>query len=37
MRRPIDFSLADHAGGTFRFSDALADRTVVLLFYRGDW
>lgn len=37
MSRPIDFTLPDHAGGSFRLSDALRERTVVLLFYRGDW
>jgi len=35
--RPIDLALPDQAGGTFRLSDALRDRTVVVLFYRGDW
>lgn len=35
--RPIDFTLPDHAGGSFRLSDALRERTVVVLFYRGDW
>lgn len=35
--RPIDFALPDHAGATFRLPDALRERTVVLLFYRGDW
>jgi len=37
MTRPIDFALPDHAGGIFRLSEALRERTVVLLFYRGDW
>ena len=37
MTRPIDFALADHAGGSFHLSEALRERTVVLLFYRGDW
>lgn len=35
--RPIDFDLTDHAGGRFRLADALRERTVVVLFYRGDW
>lgn len=35
--RPIDFTLPDHAGGSFRFADALRERSVVLVFYRGDW
>ena len=37
VARPIDFALADQAGGTFRLSEALRERTVVVLFYRGDW
>ncbi len=37
MPRPIDFTLPDQAGGTFTLSEALRERTVVLLFYRGDW
>ena len=37
MTRPIGFALRDHAGGTFRLAEALRDRSVVLLFYRGDW
>lgn len=37
MTRPIGFALPDHAGGSFRLSEALRERTVVLLFYRGDW
>ena len=37
MTRPIDFALADHAGGSFQLSEALRERMVVLLFYRGDW
>lgn len=37
VTRPVDFTLPDHAGGSFRLSDALRDRTVVVLFYRGDW
>jgi peroxiredoxin len=37
MPRPIDFTLPDHAGSTFRLADALRERTVVALFYRGDW
>ena len=35
--RPIDLALPDHAGGRFRLSDGLRERTVVVLFYRGDW
>jgi peroxiredoxin len=35
--RPLDFTLPDHAGGSFRLADALRERTVVVLFYRGDW
>jgi len=35
--RPSDFELPDHAGGSFRLSEALRGRTVVLIFYRGDW
>lgn len=37
MTRPLDFSLPDHRGGTFRLSEALREQTVVVLFYRGDW
>ncbi len=37
VTRPIDFSLPDRAGGSFQLSEALRERTVVLLFYRGDW
>ena len=37
MTRPIDFALLDHAGGSFRLSEALRERTVMILFYRGDW
>lgn len=37
VTRPLDFSLPDHQGGTFRLADALRERTVVVLFYRGDW
>lgn len=37
LARPINFALADHAGGTFRLSTALREGTVVVLFYRGDW
>lgn len=37
MRQPIDFTLPDHVGGSFRLADALSGRTVVALFYRGDW
>ncbi len=37
MTRPVDFALPDHAGATFRLSEALRERTVALLFYRGDW
>jgi peroxiredoxin len=37
MARPVDFSLPDTTGTTFRLSDALRERTVVVLFYRGDW
>jgi len=37
MTRPLDFTLPDHAGGTFHLGAALRDRTVVVLFYRGDW
>ena len=35
--RPVDLALPDHEGKTFRLSEALRERTVVLLFYRGDW
>jgi peroxiredoxin len=35
--RPIDFALPDHAGGTYRLSDALRQGTVGVVFYRGDW
>ncbi len=35
--RPIDFTLPDHVGGRSRLSDELRERTVVVLFYRGDW
>jgi peroxiredoxin len=35
--RPLDFSLSDHQGGTYRLSDELAKRSVVVVFYRGDW
>jgi peroxiredoxin len=37
VARPLDFALADHRGGTFRLSEALRERTTVVLFYRGDW
>jgi peroxiredoxin len=37
MGRPLDFALPDQAGGRFRLSDALRERTVAVLFYRGDW
>jgi peroxiredoxin len=35
--RPIDFTLPDHAGGSFGLARTLRDSTVVVLFYRGDW
>lgn len=35
--RPIDFELPDHAARTFRLSDALRERSAVVVFYRGDW
>lgn len=37
MTEPLDFTLPDQGAGTFRLSDALREKTVVLLFYRGDW
>lgn len=37
MTRPLDFTLPDHDGGRFRLSDALRERTVIVLFFRGDW
>ncbi len=37
VQRPSDFALPDHTGGTFRLSDALRERSVIVLFYRGDW
>jgi peroxiredoxin len=33
----VEFALPDHEGRTFRLSEALMKRTVVVLFYRGDW
>lgn len=35
--RPLDFALPDHTGATFRLSEALRERTVVVVFNRGDW
>jgi peroxiredoxin len=37
MSRPVEIALSDHEGRTFRLSEALRERTVVILFYRGDW
>jgi peroxiredoxin len=37
VTRPLDFALPDHAGGTYRLSAELAQRSVVVVFYRGDW
>jgi len=37
MTRPLDLTLLDHSGGAFRLSEALGERSVVVLFYRGDW
>lgn len=37
VTRPLDFTLRDHSGAAFRLADALRERTVVLVFYRGDW
>jgi len=32
-----DFHLLDHAGHTWRLSDALNKGALALVFYRGDW
>jgi peroxiredoxin len=37
VARPVDFALPDQDGKPFRLSNALRERTVVVLFYRGDW
>jgi len=37
VTRPVDFDLPDAVGGRFRLSDALRERTIVVVFYRGDW
>ena len=37
MTRPIDFTLPDHAGGRYHLGDELSQRSVIVVFYRGDW
>ncbi len=37
MTRPLDFTLPDQAGGSFHLGGALRERTIIALFYRGDW
>jgi peroxiredoxin len=36
QKLPLDFTLDDQEGRTWRLSDHLGD-SVVLLFLRGDW